>query len=117
VNFAPVVTRQTFSSTRIIPGMYEKNPFVYIMASGRNGTLYIGVTSNLIQRVWQHKHDKKGFTGRYEIFDLVYFEQHVSMEAAILREKQIKEWKRQWKMRLIEEMNPEWKDLWENLRR
>jgi putative endonuclease len=97
--------------------MYEKNPFVYIMASGRNGTLYVGVTSNLIKRVWQHKHDKKGFTGRYEVFDLVYFEQHGSMETAIVREKQIKEWKRQWKMRLIEQMNPEWKDMWDDILR
>ncbi len=97
--------------------MYEKDPFVYIMASGRNGTLYVGVTSNLIKRVWQHKHDKKGFTGRYEVFDLVYFEPHVSMQVAIVREKQIKEWKRQWKMRLIEQMNPEWDDLWKSILR
>lgn len=92
--------------------MRIKSPCVYIMASGRNGTLYIGVTSNLIQRVFQHKHDKKGFTGRYHVFDLVYLESHTSMEAAILREKQLKEWHRQWKLRLIEEKNPEWKDLW-----
>lgn len=97
--------------------MYEKNPFVYIMASGHNGTLYVGVTSNLIQRVWQHKLEKKGFTGKYKVFDLVYYEQHVSMESAIVREKQIKEWKRQWKMRLIDQMNPKWKDLWEDILR
>lgn len=92
--------------------MYEKNPFIYIMASGRNGTLYVGVTSNLIGRVWRHKHDKKGFTGRYEVFDLVYFEQHETMKEAIDRETRLKKWNRLWKIRLIEEMNPEWKDLW-----
>lgn len=97
--------------------MYEKNPFVYIMASGHNGTLYVGVTSNLIRRIWQHKHEKTGFTGKYKVFDLVYYERHVSMESAILREKQIKEWKRQWKMRLIEQMNPKWNDLWEDILR
>jgi putative endonuclease len=95
--------------------MYEKNPFVYIMASGHNGTIYVGVTSNLIQRVWKHKHDKKGFTGRYGVFDLVYYEAHTSMEYAIAREKQIKKWERQWKMKLIDEMNPEWRDLWKDI--
>ena len=95
------------------PGiMFRKEPFVYIMASDRNGTLYIGVTSDLIKRVWQHKKEKKGFTGRYEVFDLVYYEPHVSMEAAIVREKQMKEWKRLWKLKLIDAMNPDWKDLW-----
>jgi putative endonuclease len=95
--------------------MYEKSPFVYIMASDRNGTLYVGVTSNLIKRIWQHKREKKGFTGRYNVFGLVYFEQHISMEAAIVREKQIKEWKRLWKIRLIEQMNPAWRDLWKDI--
>ncbi len=97
--------------------MYDKHPFVYIMASGYNGTLYVGVTSNLIQRIWQHKHDKKGFTGRHKVFDLVYFELHTSMEAAIRREKQLKNWNRQWKMRLLEEKNPRWIDLWEDILR
>lgn len=92
--------------------MYEKNPFVYIMASGRNGTLYVGVTGNLIERVWRHKHEKKGFTGRYEVFDLVYFEQHTSMQEAIDRETRLKKWNRHWKIRLIEENNPDWRDLW-----
>lgn len=95
--------------------MYERNPFVYIMASGRNGTLYIGVTSNLIQRVWQHKHEKKGFTGKHEVFDLVYYEAQATMDTAIRREKQLKHWNRQWKMRLIEELNPDWKDLWDSI--
>lgn len=95
--------------------MYEREPFVYIMASERNGTLYIGVTSNLIQRVWQHRKEKKGFTGKYEVFDLVYFESLVSMETAIAREKQLKKWNRQWKIRLIEEQNPDWRDLWDDI--
>ena len=95
--------------------MNEKTPFVYIMASKRNGTLYIGVTSNLVQRIWQHKHDKKGFTGKYDVSDLVYYEAHVSMEAAIAREKQLKKWERLWKLRLIEQTNPEWKDLWTDI--
>jgi putative endonuclease len=91
--------------------MYEKTPFIYIMASDRNGTLYVGVTSNLIQRVWQHKYEKKGFTGKYKVFDLVYFEAYSTMDQAIAREKQLKHWNRQWKMRLIEESNPKWEDL------
>jgi putative endonuclease len=95
--------------------MFEKSPFVYIMASGHNGTLYVGVTNNLIERVWRHKHDKKGFTGRYDVFDLVYFEAHTSMEYAIARETQIKKWNRQWKMKLIDEVNPSWRDLWKDI--
>jgi putative endonuclease len=74
------------------------------------------VTSNLVQRAWEHKTGKtKGFVGRYEVFMLVYYESHISMEAAILREKQIKKWNRLWKIRLIETMNREWKDLWERI--
>jgi putative endonuclease len=93
--------------------MNSKEPFVYILASDRNGTLYIGVTSDLIKRVWDHKQKKRrGFTGKYSIYDLVYYEAHVSMEAAILREKQMKKWERRWKIRLIEERNPDWNDLW-----
>jgi putative endonuclease len=87
------------------------------MASEKNGTLYVGVTSNLIQRVWQHKQDRKGFTGRYRTFNLVYFEAHTSMENAITREKQIKNWNRQWKMRLIDQCNAQWRDLWEDILR
>jgi putative endonuclease len=97
--------------------MFEKNPFVYIMASDRNGTLYVGVTSDLIARVWQHKFEKKGFTGRYKVFDLVYFEQHTSMQEAIDRETRLKKWNRIWKLRLIEQMNPEWNDLWDEILR
>ncbi len=89
-----------------------KRFFVYIMASRRNGTLYVGVTSNLTQRVWQHKESlADGFTSQYGVKTLVYFEAHETAESAITREKQIKKWRRAWKLRLIEERNPEWNDL------
>lgn len=88
-------------------------PCVYILSNQRNGTLYTGVTSNLVQRVWQHKNDLvDGFTKKYQAHMLVWYEQHESMESAILREKQIKEWKRQWKLELIEKLNPYWNDLY-----
>jgi putative endonuclease len=86
---------------------------VYILASQRNGTLYIGMTSNLVQRIWQHKQGfVDGFTKKYGINNLVHFELHDTVESAITREKQIKKWERAWKLRLIEENNPEWKDLY-----
>lgn len=88
-------------------------PAVYILASQRNGTLYIGVTSNLAQRIYQHKaHLAQGFTERYDVSRLVWYELHETMESAITREKQLKKWNRQWKLRLIEENNPTWRDLW-----
>jgi len=84
-----------------------------MLASRKNGTLYIGVTSNLIQRIWQHKNNAmKGFTEKYHVHMLVYYEQHESMETAILREKQLKKWNRDWKIKLIEKDNPSWNDLW-----
>jgi putative endonuclease len=90
-----------------------KNPAVYILASKMNGTLYIGVTSNLPQRIWQHKnHLADGFTKKYDVTRLVFFEQHLTMESAIAREKQLKRWKRDWKIELIESKNPEWIDLY-----
>ena len=93
-----------------------KSPYVYILASARNGTLYIGVTSNLPQRVWQHKAGAvDGFSKDNDVSMLVYYEAHATMEAAIVREKQIKNWKRLWKLRIIEEMNPEWHDLYDGL--
>lgn len=93
-----------------------KQPCVYMLASKRNGTLYIGVTSDLVRRVWQHKDGAvDGFTKQYGIKMLVWFEQHGTMETAILREKQIKEWKRKWKLELIEQENPNWTDLWEEI--
>jgi putative endonuclease len=89
---------------------------VYIVASGRNGTLYIGVTSNLAGRIWQHKQKAiPGFTARYGCDKLVYFELFDSAEAAIVREKRMKEWKRAWKISLIEQANPIWGDLYEGI--
>jgi putative endonuclease len=94
----------------------DRQPAVYILASRRNGTLYIGVTSNLPARVWQHRNDLvEGFSRHYSTHLLVYFEIHSTMIAAITREKQIKEWKRVWKLRLIESMNPEWRDLFREI--
>lgn len=88
-------------------------PAVYIMASQRHGTLYVGVTSNLIQRVWQHREGVvEGFTRQYGVKTLVWYELHETMESAIQREKRLKKWLRRWKVDLIEERNPRWKDLW-----
>ena len=96
--------------------MTTKQPAVYILASKRNGTLYIGVTSNLIARIWQHKNNQvAGFTSKYRVHQLVYYEQHLSMEAAITREKQLKKWNRAWKINLIEQHNPHWHDLWSHI--
>ncbi len=89
-------------------------PGVYILASGRNGTLYIGVTSSLQNRVALHKQDLiEGFTKRYGVHRLVYYEMHETMAQAIQREKQLKKWNRAWKLRPIEQMNPEWNDLFD----
>lgn len=96
--------------------MRSKQYYVYILSSQRNGTLYIGVTNYLARRVWEHKHQLvEGFTHRYEIHHLVYYEVHENIESAITREKQIKKWNRLWKLRLIEEKNPKWKDLYRDV--
>ncbi|HCP24646.1 MAG: GIY-YIG nuclease family protein [SAR202 cluster bacterium] len=93
-----------------------KQPCVYLLTSKRNGTLYVGVTSNLVQRVWQHKNMlEQGFSIRYDVHTLVWHEAHDTMESAIAREKAIKGWKRDWKLALIEESNPGWRDLYEEL--
>ena len=93
-----------------------KQPCVYILASRKNGTLYAGVTSDLVQRVWQHKNDlAAGFTRKYGVHILVWFEQHETMESAIMREKAIKEWQRVWKLSLIEALNPQWRDLYADI--
>lgn len=92
----------------------ERNPMVYLLASGRNGTLYAGVTSDLVQRVYQHREGAMGFTARYRVKRLVWFEPHGTMEQAILREKRIKKWNRAWKLALIEAANPDWRDLAED---
>ena len=90
--------------------------FVYIMASRRNGTLYIGVTSNLLQRVWQHREGVfPGFTKTYNVKLLVYYEDFGDIQAAIQREKNLKHWVRQWKVALIEKSNPGWDDLWPSI--
>ncbi len=90
--------------------------YVYILASNRNGTLYVGVTNNLIKRAYEHKNNLvEGFTKQYGVHQLVYFEQTDDINSAITREKQIKKWRRQWKLELIEEKNPEWKDLFLDL--
>ncbi|MBZ0133920.1 MAG: GIY-YIG nuclease family protein [Rhodocyclaceae bacterium] len=96
--------------------MRERQPCVYILASKRNGTLYIGVTSDLIKRVWEHKNDLvEGFTKEYGVHQLVYFEMLEDMVLAIQREKQMKKWNRDWKIQLIEKDNPEWHDLYDSL--
>ena len=93
------------------------NPYyVYIVASKRNGTLYLGVTSNLVQRVWQHKNKLvEGLTKNYGVDKLMYYELHRNVDSAITREKQIKKSRRAWKIRLIEETNPDWKDLYHDI--
>ena len=96
--------------------MTSKQACVYILASRRNGTLYVGVTSDLIKRVWEHKSDLvEGFTKRYSVHTLVWYERHESMPTAIQREMAIKEWRRKWKLELIEKDNPAWRDLYESL--
>ncbi len=89
---------------------------VYIMASKRNGTLYIGSTLDLVRRVYEHKNDlADGFTKRYGVHDLVYFEHGGDQDGALKREKQLKKWSREWKLKLIEETNPDWRDLYEDI--
>lgn len=97
--------------------MFElKDFYIYILASQRNGTLYIGVTSNLIRRIWEHKEGiVEGFTKKYSVKNLVYYEKHDTADSAIHREKRLKEWKRQWKLELIENFNPTWSDLYKNI--
>ena len=93
-----------------------KQPAVYLLASRYRGTLYVGVTSDLVQRIWQHRQGLvEGFTQRYGVHMLVWFEQHATMLDAIAREERIKEWKRAWKLELIETNNPRWRDLYDDL--
>jgi putative endonuclease len=90
----------------------ERQPCVYILSSKPNGTLYVGVTSHLPRRIWIHKEKVlDGFTKKYNVCHLVWYECHESMESAILREKELKKWKRKWKLALIKRMNPNWRDL------
>jgi putative endonuclease len=93
-----------------------KPSYVYILASKRNGTLYIGVTEDLIKRVYEHKNNLvEGFTKKYSVHTLVYYKQCDNIETAITQEKRLKRWNRKWKLELIEKENPDWKDLYEGL--
>ena len=93
-----------------------KQYYIYILASRKNGTLYVGVTSDLLKRVYAHKQNLiDGFTKKYNVHTLVYYEVYNDIRKAILREKQIKKWNRRWKLRLIEEMNSEWRDLYDEI--
>lgn len=93
-----------------------KSFYIYILASKKNGTLYIGMTNDIVRRVYEHKHNMvEGFTSKYHVHDLVYFEVTNVVNSAIAREKQLKNWHRQWKISLIEKENPEWVDLYQNL--
>jgi putative endonuclease len=95
---------------------FSKNYYVYILASKKIGTLYIGVTSDLVKRVYEHKHNLvEGFTQKYNVHNLVYYETTQNIESAITREKQLKKWNRKWKLELIEKQNPSWKDLYEEI--
>ena len=90
--------------------------YVYILASRRNGTLYTGMTDDLVRRIWQHWTGAvPGFTSEYGVKMLVWYEQHETRESAFARERQIKKWKRSWKLQLIEKMNPGWRDLWDDI--
>ena len=94
----------------------ERQPSVYVLASKRNGTLYTGVTSNLLKLVWEHKNNvTEGFTQKHGVHSLVWYEVHDTMDTAIQREKAIKSWNRAWKIKVIEEMNPQWRDLYSDL--
>jgi len=93
-----------------------KQYYIYILASKKNGTLYIGMTNDLMRRVFEHKNDiVEGFTKKYQIHDLIYWESTESVQSAIKREKQLKKWNREWKINLIEKENPFWFDLYESL--
>ncbi len=94
----------------------DKQPAVYILASKKNSTLYTGVTSNLIKRIWEHKNSVTvGFTKKYNVHSLVWYELHRHLETTITREKQLKNWKRKWKIELIEKSNPTWNDLYQTI--
>ena len=94
----------------------DKTFYTYMLANQRNGTLYIGVTNDLVRRVHEHRSEMiPGFSRKYGVKQLVYYEVHTSAEAAITREKQLKKWKRRWKLRIIEEQNPDWNDLYQSI--
>ena len=102
----------------VVRVVLTKTYCVYLLASKRNGTLYVGVTNDLLRRMWEHReHALGGFTKRYDVTRLMWFEVHNSIEAAITREKQIKTWQRQWKIDLFRETNPNWDDLYPSIAR
>ena len=99
-----------------MPWSLKRQYYTYILANRKRGTLYIGVTNSLLNRGWQHKNNLiKGFTSKYNVHRLVYFDSYPTISEAIKREKQLKHWKRQWKIELIENVNPEWKDIYDEL--
>jgi putative endonuclease len=107
------MTKRVFGNDKKDRGM---SYYVYILASKRNGTLYIGVTNDLIRRVYEHKNNLiNGFTQKYNVHQLVYYEQTSNIKSAIQREKRLKKWNRKWKLELIEKENPNWNDLYERL--
>jgi len=94
----------------------DENYYLYIIASKKNGTLYIGVTNDLVKRIYEHKQNAvNGFTKKYNVHTLVYYKVHRDIEETIMKEKQMKKWNRKWKVRIIEEKNPEWKDLYDEI--
>ncbi|WP_254434886.1 GIY-YIG nuclease family protein [Magnetospirillum sp. UT-4] len=104
------------SGGRAAMSAMTRRPCVYILANRRNGTLYIGVTSDVIRRIWEHKTDAvEGFTKTYGVHMLVYYEMHETMPDAILREKQMKKWNRAWKIEMIQRFNPQWRDLYDDI--
>jgi putative endonuclease len=110
--------REFITGFQVKPGMTQKmkSYYIYILASKRNGTLYIGVTSDLVKRIWEHKNKVvKGFTSEYNVSLLEYYEETSDVRSAIKREKQLKARRREWKLELIEKENPEWKDLYQDL--
>lgn len=112
LNFSDII----ILSPMLYQGKEMKSFYVYIMANGRNGTLYVGSTSDLIKRAWEHKNKViPGFTAKYNVHILVYYEVHATYVEAARREKRFKNWCRQWKLNLIEELNPEWRDLYEDI--
>lgn len=113
-NFTNILSPQTDAPAgrRIWGPGFMSEYYVYILASKRNGTLYIGVTNDLVRRIYEHKHNLvEGFTKRHNVHELVYYEQGEDIYEAISREKQLKAWQRKWKIELIEKSNPQWKDL------
>ena len=112
----PASVEATRTPRHYLADVRHFHPAVYMLASGKWGTLYIGVTSNLAQRVWQHRqHLVPGFTSSYAVSRLVWYELHDEMAAAIAREKRLKKWNRVWKLRLVSERNPEWADLFDEI--